>query len=109
MKYIDDGGDIWEDVGDGMVRIIEVQGDEVTDAEACTLTDVEETFGPLTILDEDAPERPSDSLPTVSDVMSRASVFQSAHALVKGLEWDEREWASIHDVLTVAKWLEGEG
>ncbi|MEV0444033.1 hypothetical protein AB0I84_45290 [Streptomyces spectabilis] len=40
--------------------------------------------------------------------MTRASVFQSAHALVVGLEWGE-EKPSVHDILNVAKWLEAEG
>lgn len=111
MKYTDAGGDIWEDAGDGMVRVVEMAGADVNDSEPAELEHVEAKWGPLTPLVEvvDAPERAQDGLPTVSEVMDRASVFQSAHALVTGLKWDEREWASIHDVLQVAKWMEGDG
>ncbi|MFE0326309.1 hypothetical protein ACFW08_05770 [Streptomyces sp. NPDC058960] len=55
--------------------------------------------------DERALVAPSMSEP--AEVMDRADVFRSAHALVQGLEWDEK--ASVYDVLQVAKWLEGEG
>ncbi|MDH6625753.1 hypothetical protein M2271_003564 [Streptomyces sp. LBL] len=108
MKYIDDGGDVWEDDGDGMVRVIEVSGDRVDDSEYSALEVVEELHGPLTPLTDGA-ERPSDGFSTVADVLDRASVFQSAHALLKGLDWGEDEKASVYDVLSVAKWLEGEG
>jgi hypothetical protein len=111
MRYIDNGGDVWEDAGDGEVRVVVMGGSAVTDSKSAPIGHVEEQWGPLTpLLDVvDGTEPPSDGLPTVSDVMDRASVFQSAHALVTGLTWDEREWSSIHDVLQVAKWLEGEG
>lgn len=106
MRYTDNGGDIWEDAGAGMVRVVEIRGDDVYDSEASEIDDVEQKWGPLTPLVDivDAPEPPADGLPTVSDVMGRASVFQSAHALVSGLEWGED--ATVYDVLQVAKWLE---
>ncbi|WDM17659.1 hypothetical protein J3S85_37770 [Streptomyces lavenduligriseus] len=47
------------------------------------------------------------SLADANEVMDRAEVFRAAHALVDGLEWDEKP--SVYDVLQVAKWLEGEG
>lgn len=110
MRYTDNGGDIWEDVGDDMLRVVELSGKAVEEGHAgpSPMEYVETNWGPLTPLVEpvDAPEPPSDGLPSVSDVMDRASVFQSAHALVSGLKWDEREWASIYDVLQVAKWME---
>lgn len=57
---------------------------------------------------EDAPVDLVPAHPTISDVMDRSAVFQSAHALVTGLKWDESESPSVYDVLSVAKWLEGE-
>ncbi|MEU3986098.1 hypothetical protein AB0F77_39580 [Streptomyces sp. NPDC026672] len=109
MRYIDSGGDVWEDVTDGMVRVVVLGGAEVDHGEPSEMDHVEETWGPLVpIVDvAEAPEPPSDVLPTVSAVMDRASVFQSAHALVTGLTWDEGEQPSVYDVLSVAKWLEG--
>jgi hypothetical protein len=109
VKYTDNGGDVWEDVGDGEVRVVVMGGTDVTDSESAPREHVEEKWGPLTPLVDviDAAELPSDGLPTVADVMDRATVFQSAHALVSGLKWGE-EAPSVYDVLNVAKWLEGE-
>lgn len=107
MKYLDEGGDIWEDVGDGMVRVIRLGGETPEDPDPCTREYAEEQWGPFTSLADDA-VLPAHGLPTVAEVMDRASVFQNAHALVKGLEWGE-ERPSVYDVLNVAKWLEGEG
>jgi hypothetical protein len=39
--------------------------------------------------------------------MTRTDIFQAAHALVQGLEWDAK--ANVYDVLQVAQWLEGVG
>jgi hypothetical protein len=103
MKYRDKDGDVWEEASDdnlqciasatagflGMMLVREV---------------VEEEYGPL----QPADERPSGELPTVEDVMSRADVFHTAHALVTGLPWEGTEKPSVYDVLSVAKWLEGE-
>lgn len=110
MRYTDNGGDVWEDVADGYVRVIRMGGRDVTYAEPCEIEHAERQWGPLRPIvdDDEAPDALSDSLPRVTDVMDRAAVFQSAHALVTGLEWGE-EKASVYDVLQVAKWLEGEG
>ncbi|WP_406161021.1 hypothetical protein [Streptomyces canus] len=113
MRYRDDDGDVWEDVDDaGTLLRCTAARDESYVGRETSREVVEASWGPLTpVLDEDEEARdlPSDRLPLVADVMDRASVFQNAHALVTGLKWDEREWASIHDVLQVAKWMEREG
>jgi hypothetical protein len=101
MKYLDNGGDTWEDADDGRVRVVVLSGDPVTDGQPCLREHAEEKWGPLVPVSEGA------GLPLVSDVMDRATVFQSAHALVSGLKWGE-EAPSVYDVLNVAKWLEGE-
>jgi hypothetical protein len=107
MRYIDTTGDTWEDAEDGNLRVVaaKLPGDVGL---VFTRDDAEEMYGPLRpVADVEAPQNdPSDGLPTVTDVMDRASVFQSAHALVKGLEWGGEE-PSVYDVLNVAKWLEG--
>lgn len=108
MRYTDSGGDVWEDVDEGQVRVVSIGGERTPDGEPASLDYVTATWGPLTPITEDD-ERPSDSLPLVTDVMDRADVFQAAHALVTGLKWGESESASVYDVLCVAKWLEGEG
>jgi hypothetical protein len=107
MKYTDKSGDTWADIGDDWVRIVVMGGHPVTDSEPCSREFADERWGPLAPLPYDAVDEPSAGLPTVSDVMGRASVFQAAHALVQGLEWDEK--AGVYDVLQVAKWLEGDG
>lgn len=101
MKYIDQDGDVWEEQGDALV-CVSTDDEDFRDVER-SRSDVEASFGPLHPYEE----RDESDLPTVDDVMDRAAVFQSAHALVQGLEWDEK--ASVYDVLQVAKWLEGEG
>jgi hypothetical protein len=108
VRYIDNGGDIWESVDDDRVRVIEIGGDDVDDSEPCAIDHAERRWGPLTPVTELADEEDyTPPLPTVSDVMDRASVFQNAHALVSGLKWSDD--ATVYDVLQVAKWLEGEG
>jgi hypothetical protein len=109
VKYTDKSGDTWADIGDDWVRVVVMGGQVVTDSEPCSREFVDERWGPLAPLAEDDEplSAPSADLPTVSDVMGRASVFQAAHALVQGLEWDEK--AGVYDVLQVAKWLEGDG
>lgn len=110
MQYIDDCGDTWEDASAGYVRAIVVSGNPVTDAEAFPREHANTVWGPLVPIWADSDEPLSDpftDLPTVSDVMGRAEVFQAAHALVTGLKWAED--ASLYDVLQVAKWLEAGG
>ncbi|MGW1268178.1 hypothetical protein [Streptomyces sp. NPDC002491] len=107
MKYTDNGGDTWEDAGPDCVRVVRMGGRLVDDGQPCPREHADEQWGPLRPLDEDeATDAPLPGFPTVEDVMRRASVFQSAHALVNGLKWGEE--ASVYDVLSVAKWLEGE-
>lgn len=111
MKYIDNAGDIWEDAGAGFVRVVQMNGRPAGYAEPLERARADEEWGPLRPLNDadDEPQNdPSDSLPRVTDVMGRADVFQAAHALVKGLEWGGED-PSVYDVLSVAKWLEGEG
>lgn len=99
MKYIDNDGDTWEERADVLVCVqTGVPGFEGTEK---SRAEVEDEFGPL------VPVSDEPDFPTVSDVMDRAAIFQAAHALVKGLDWDEN--ASVYDVLQVAKWLEGDG
>jgi hypothetical protein len=102
VKYYDKDGDVWEDAEEGRLECV---SSSVAGFEGQTFrrSYVEEQYGPLQSDDEPS----SDELPTVGDVMSRADILSAAHALVKGLEWDEK--ASVYDVLQVAKWLEGEG
>ncbi|WP_405620280.1 hypothetical protein [Streptomyces sp. NBC_00076] len=110
MRYIDSSGDTWEDAGDDSVRVVAIEGNSVADSEPCSREAADEMWGPLRPVAEvvgDAEEWIM-PLPTVSEVMSRASVFQSAHDLVSGLKWGESESPSVYDVLQVAKWL-GEG
>jgi hypothetical protein len=108
VRYTDKDGDVWEDVGSGRLLCV---SSSVAGFEGVSygVEYVEEQYGPLRAAREAGSDEPaeSDDLPTVADVMSRADIFQSAHALVKGLEWDEK--ASVYDVLQVAKWLEGDG
>lgn len=102
MKYLDKDGDEWEEAPDDNLRCVA----SATPAfMGLTLVRdvVEEEYGPL----RPAGERSSDDLPTVESVMSRGDIFQAAHALVNGLTWEEK--ASVYDVLSVAKWLEGDG
>lgn len=107
MRYIDNVGDTWEDAEDGNLRVIAARAPGDVGL-VFSRTDAEEMYGPLRPVGVEEPQdAPSQPLPTVEGVMSRASVFQSAHALVKGLEWGE-EKPSVYDVLNVAKWLEGE-
>ncbi|AKZ59180.1 hypothetical protein SAM23877_6135 [Streptomyces ambofaciens ATCC 23877] len=110
MKYIDRSGDTWEDVSAGIVRIVVMGGEPVKFAEPWDRDAAEEKWGPFAPGDTPAEpqEAPSPVLPTVEGVMSRASVFQSAHALVTGLAWGDEEKPSVYDVLSVAKWLEGD-
>ncbi|MFJ3248343.1 hypothetical protein [Streptomyces sp. NPDC086782] len=110
-QYLDNMGDLWEELPDSRARCVQSTvagfvGKELPFDEAV------DQYGPfrLAALGSPAPDidEPDDvDLPTVSEVMSRADIFQSAHALVSGLKWDEA--ASVYDVLSVAKWLEGEG
>ncbi|MFG3014328.1 hypothetical protein ACGFZB_28695 [Streptomyces cinerochromogenes] len=111
MKYRDRGGDTWEDVTPGYIRVVVMNGVEVDHAEPWDVDYVTEKWGPLCPVDEAAEEAGDDpaepDLPTVESVMGRSDIFQAAHALVNGLTWGET--ASVYDVLQVAKWLEGEG
>lgn len=110
MKYIDSVGDIWEDSEEDYLRVVSARRPGDVGVEF-TRTDAEAMYGPLRPLKEDsddAQDAPSQPLPTVEGVMSRASVFQSAHALVTGLPWGDEEKPSVYDVLSVAKWLEGD-
>jgi hypothetical protein len=102
MKYTDRDGDVWEEQDGGVLKCVQscVTGFEGTER---LRTTVEEEFGPL----REGSETPSDDLPTVSGVMTRTDIFQAAHALVQGLEWDAK--ANVYDVLQVAQWLEGVG
>lgn len=107
-KYIDKSGDVWQEVSDGFVRVVRTGGSHVDESEPWDVDYVSEKWGPLhPVEDDEAADAPSDDLPRVAEVMDRATVFQSAHALVTGLEWGE-EKPSVYDVLNVAKWLEGE-
>jgi hypothetical protein len=109
VKYIDRDGDTWEDTEDGRLRIVTSRNP--TDVGLTSDRAAAETrYGPLRPLTEGTAEpqdAPSPALPTVEGVLSRASVFQSAHALVTGLSWGE-EKPTVYDVLSVAKWLEGD-
>ncbi|MET9126921.1 hypothetical protein [Streptomyces sp. NPDC004528] len=105
MKYTDNGGDTWEETTPGLVRVVVLGGVAVTDSQPSAIDYVTEKWGPLTPLDDSDYEPAEPSLPTVSDVMSRADVFQAANSLVKGMGLTEA--ASVYDVLSVAKWLEG--
>jgi hypothetical protein len=108
-KYTDNAGDVWESAGDTHLRLVECEGRPVVDGELCPRDEVREMWGPLTLVDGEEPQdAPSAGLPRVTDVMDRAAVFQSAHALVTGLKWGESESPSVYDVLSVAKWLEGD-
>ncbi|MEU1200141.1 hypothetical protein ABZ446_28500 [Streptomyces sp. NPDC005813] len=97
MKYVDRDGDTWEERGDDVLVCVRTSDYAFEGVEKCR-AEVESEFGPL------VPVKDEPDLPTVSDVMDRAAIFQSAHALVKGLKWAED--ASVYDVLSVAKWLE---
>ncbi len=109
MKYTDRSGDTWEEVSAGIVRIVVMGGEPVPSAEPWERDAAEEKWGPFQPSGTQEPQdAPSSVLPTVEGVMSRASVFQSAHALVTGLPWGEEEKPSVYDVLSVAKWLEGD-
>jgi hypothetical protein len=104
--YIDRDGDTWEPYGDGSELRCVVRANGDPGGGVLPRREVETEFGPLRPVDGEEPQSgASDALPTVEGVMSRASVFQSAHALVTGLEWGE-EKPSVYDVLSVAKWLE---
>jgi len=106
VKYIDRSGDTWEDSTSGTVRIVVMGGNPVTQAEPWPREMAEEKWGPFRPVAAGEPQEDvSDELPRVTDVMDRATVFQTAHSLVKGLEWGE-EKPSVYDVLSVAKWLE---
>ncbi|KUF18849.1 hypothetical protein [Streptomyces silvensis] len=108
MRYIDRDGDTWETYGDGSELHCVARADGTTAGGVLSRIEVEDEFGPLIPLDGEEPqEAPSQPLPTVEGVMTRATVFQAAHALVKGLEWGEP--ATVYDVLQVTKWLEAEG
>ncbi|MEU3285602.1 hypothetical protein [Streptomyces longwoodensis] len=113
-RYTDVGGDIWEDVDEGHVRAVTIDGREIDFAEPVERDHVVAKWGPLVYLDggplsrtdhEEPAGPPFLALPTVSDVMSRAAIYQSAHALVTGLKWEDGEAPSVYDVLQVAKWL----
>lgn len=110
MRYIDTDGDEWETLPGGTLRVVRSDSADTIGLELSRAS-VERSYGPLRplVASADDAEQPSDGLPSVSDVMSRAGIFQSAHALVTGLEWDQSEKPSVYDVLSVAKWLEGEG
>lgn len=104
MKYIDTDGDTWEDVEDSRLQCI-ASGTSTFTGTALARTVVEEKYGPLRPVADDLAEP---DLPTVESVMSRNDIFRSAHALVTGLEWSESDKPSVYDVLSVAKWLEGD-
>jgi hypothetical protein len=112
-RYTDVGGDIWEDVDEGHVRAVTIDGREIDFAEPVERDHVVAKWGPLVYLDggpvsrvdEEPAEVPFLDLPTVSDVMSRAAVYQAAHDLVTGLKWADDQAPSVYDVLQVAKWL----
>jgi hypothetical protein len=110
VKYIDKDGDVWEEAEDNCLRLVEAK--DAADVGITARRDkVADLHGPLrtyTGAAGAAPDAPSDDLPRVTDVMDRATVFQSAHALVTGLKWGESESPSVYDVLSVAKWLEGD-
>ncbi|MFJ4768483.1 hypothetical protein ACIP88_05100 [Streptomyces uncialis] len=109
MKYIDKDGDTWQAFGDadGLVCIARANGTPA--GGILTRSAVEEVFGPLrSVEDVESKDAASDGLPRVTDVLDRAAVFRSAHALVWGMEWGEGESLSVYDVLSVAKWLEGD-
>ncbi|MFI9123857.1 hypothetical protein ACIGW0_31450 [Streptomyces bikiniensis] len=113
MKYIDRDGDTWESVPDtDLLKCVE---------RACGLpaggtmlkAECEGEYGPLRPVqdgDTDNVGRQTNepSGPTVSDVMSRASVYQAAHSLISGLEWPGDGGPNVYDVLQVAKWMEGQ-
>ncbi|MYR43091.1 hypothetical protein [Streptomyces sp. SID5910] len=109
MKYTDHDGDTWEAVNEGRHLLCVASSVSGFEGSSFTREFVEEHYGPLN--PEGAQEQqdaPAPALPTVEGVMSRASVFQSAHALVTGLPWGDEEKPSVYDVLSVAKWLEGD-
>lgn len=104
MKFIDRDGDTWEAVSEDILRCIErvdggPSGGELPRAEC------EDEYGPLRPVGDDDEEPEPASGPTLSGVMSRASVFQAAHSMVSGLAWGEEQKPSVYDVLQVAKWM----
>ncbi|MGW2950761.1 hypothetical protein [Streptomyces eurythermus] len=107
MKYIDRGGDTWETVAPGYIRVVVMRGADTPDSEPWDVDVVEEKWGPLRPLVESADAVKPD-IPTVESVMSRGDIYRAAHALVAGLAWGESEKPSVYDVLQVAKWLEGD-
>ncbi|PPS86440.1 hypothetical protein [Streptomyces sp. MH60] len=112
MKYLDRDGDTWETLSDSPAWLLctksKVDGFA---GQARPTEDAETEYGPLRPVSDDAPieplEAPSAALPSTTDVMERGDIFRAAHALVRDLEWDEREYPAVFDVLSVAKWLEG--
>ncbi|MEU3729976.1 hypothetical protein AB0E81_11285 [Streptomyces sp. NPDC033538] len=111
MRYIDNTGDTWEDAEEETLRVVSAQmpGDVGL---VFTRSSAEELYGPLRPLADGTSVEPQDAplpaLPSITDVMDRADVFRAAHALVADLKWDEREYPAVFDVLSVAKWLEGD-
>lgn len=111
MKYLDKDGDTWEEAEDGTLHIVTARAPADVGLTATReLADVK--YGPLRPVADDTPvepqNAPSATLPSITDVIDRAAIFQSAHALVTGLTWSDDEKPSVYDVLQVAKWLEGE-
>ncbi|MGV9546833.1 hypothetical protein [Streptomyces ardesiacus] len=112
MKYLDRDGDTWETLSESPAWVLCTKS--VVDGfagQARTAEEAETMYGPLRPVVDDTPAEPQDAplpaSPSAIDVMDRAEVFRAAHALVLDLEWDEREYPAVFDVLSVAKWLEG--
>ncbi|WP_369147067.1 hypothetical protein [Streptomyces sp. R44] len=113
MKYTDRHGDTWEELtSQSGVAELECTESDTAGFAGTVLPklEVETDWGPLTPVPEPSEcaaraDEDKAAGPTVSDVMSRASVFQAAHAMVSGLKWGDDDAPSIYDVLQVAKWM----
>ncbi|WP_228973422.1 hypothetical protein [Streptomyces sp. DH12] len=108
MQFRDKDGDVWESDGEGRLRCVRANDPDDVGLDL-SAADVDEDYGPLTPAAEEPSETPSapvSPLFSADHVLSRASVFQSAHALVTGLAWGEEQKPSVYDVLQVARFLE---
>lgn len=110
MKFTDHDGDTWEAVNGGRHLLCVASSVSGFEGSSFTREFVEEHYGPLSPEGASAePQEAASPAPASAiDVMDRGDVFRAAHALVTGLPWGEEEKPSVYDVLSVAKWLEGD-